>query len=66
MTFDRTLIYPHGPLSKFLKSGNLADAGAEIPKLYVAVTRARQSVAFAVPDGFVVKGMPLYRPDAAG
>lgn len=66
MTFERTLIYPHGPLSKFLKSGNLADAGAEIPKLYVAVTRARQSVAFAVPDGFSAKGISLYRPDAAG
>jgi hypothetical protein len=33
---------------------------------YVAVTRARQSVAFAVPDGFAAKGISLYRPDAAG
>jgi DNA helicase-2/ATP-dependent DNA helicase PcrA len=63
MTFDRTLIYPHGPLRQFLKTGNLADAGAEIPKLYVAVTRARQSVAFVVPDGFQVKNIPMYRPD---
>jgi DNA helicase-2/ATP-dependent DNA helicase PcrA len=66
MTFRRTLIYPHGPLSKFLKTGNVADAGAEIPKLYVAITRARQSVAFVVPDGFPVKGVPLYRPNGDG
>ncbi|TXI08185.1 MAG: hypothetical protein E6Q76_07625 [Rhizobium sp.] len=65
MTFDRTLIYPHGSLRKFLKTGNITDAGAEIPKLYVAITRARQSVAFVVPDGFPVMGIPLYRPDEA-
>jgi DNA helicase-2/ATP-dependent DNA helicase PcrA len=63
MTFDRTLIYPHGPLSKFLKTGNIADAGAEISKLYVAITRARQSIAFVVRDGFQVKHIPMYRPD---
>ncbi len=50
MTFDRTLIYPHGPLKKYLKSGELKDAGKELAKLYVAVTRARQSVAFVVDD----------------
>ncbi|MED5549260.1 MAG: UvrD-helicase domain-containing protein [Pseudomonadota bacterium] len=52
MTFDRTLIYPHGPLKKFLKTGKLHDAGKEIPKIYIAVTRAKQSVAFVVPDRF--------------
>lgn len=66
MTFDRTLIYPHGPLAKFLQSGDIADAGAEISKLYVAVTRARQSVGFVVPDGSPVKAMSVYRPDTAG
>lgn len=64
MTFDRTLIYPHGPLLKYLQTGNIADAGSEIPKLYVAVTRARQSVGFVVPDGFPVKGMPIFRLEA--
>lgn len=49
MTFRRTLIYPHGPLKKYLSSGDLKDAGKELAKLYVAVTRARQSVAFVVP-----------------
>jgi DNA helicase-2/ATP-dependent DNA helicase PcrA len=50
MTFDRTLIFPHGPLKKYLVSGDLKDAGKELAKLYVAVTRARQSTAFVVPD----------------
>lgn len=63
MTFDRTLIYPHGPLAKFLRTGRLADAGAEIPKLYVAITRARQSIGFVVPDDFPTRIMPFYRPD---
>lgn len=50
MTFDRTLIYPHGPLKKYLASGELKYAGKEMAKLYVAVTRARQSVVFVVPN----------------
>jgi len=61
MTFDRTLIYPHGPLLKYLKTGDLKDAGKELPKLYVAVTRARQSVAFVVPDGFKPAHVQLFR-----
>lgn len=62
MTFERTVIYPHGPLLKYLKTGKLEDAGGEIPKLYVAVTRARQSVAFAVPDGFEPASVSVYKP----
>jgi len=50
MTFERTLIYPHGKLRKYLISGDLKDAGKELAKLYVAVTRAKQSVAFVIPD----------------
>ena len=52
MTFERTLIYPHGPFKKYLVSGDLKDAGKELAKFYVAVTRARQSAAFVVPDKF--------------
>lgn len=62
MTFDRTLIYPHGPLRKYLGSGKLTDAGKEIPKLYVAVTRARQSTAFVVEDGASLAAVKLYQP----
>jgi DNA helicase II / ATP-dependent DNA helicase PcrA len=47
LTFDRVLIYPNGPINKFLKG----DYGAiSSPKtkagLYVAITRARYSVTF--------------------
>jgi DNA helicase II / ATP-dependent DNA helicase PcrA len=50
MEFERVLIYPHKMLEKFLETGRIWDAGAEIGKIYVAVTRARQSAAFVVPD----------------
>ena len=64
MTFSRTLIYPHGPLKAYLKTGDLKSAGKEIAKLYVAVTRARQSVAFVVPDNLNKLILPLYDPTA--
>ncbi len=63
MTFDRTIIYPHGPLKKFLTTGKIADAGKEIDKIYVAITRARQSVAFAVEDNAKVEGIAIYKTE---
>ena len=62
MTFERTLIYPHGPLKKFLTTGKLSDVGKEIAKVYVAVTRARQSVAFVIDDGQTVAGISVFEP----
>ncbi len=62
MTFDRTLIYPHGPLRKYLGTGKLSDAGKELPKIYVAVTRARQSTAFVVEDGATLATVARYQP----
>ena len=50
MEFERVLIYPHKMLEKFLATGIIKDAGADIGKIYVAITRARQSTAFVVPD----------------
>jgi DNA helicase-2/ATP-dependent DNA helicase PcrA len=52
LTFDRVLIIPHGPLTKYLQSGNAQHLEKSIEKVYVALTRARQSVAFLVADGF--------------
>lgn len=49
MEFERTLIYPHKNLEKFLATGRIKDAGRDIGKIYVAITRARQSTAFVVP-----------------
>jgi DNA helicase-2/ATP-dependent DNA helicase PcrA len=48
MTFDRTLIFPHGPLRKFLLTGDPNHAGRDIAKIYVAITRARQSTAIVI------------------
>lgn len=60
MTFERTLIFPHGPLLKYLATGDLKDAGKEIAKLYVAVTRARQSAAYVIPDGLAPAMLPVF------
>jgi DNA helicase-2/ATP-dependent DNA helicase PcrA len=63
MTFDRTLIYPHQKLRKFLSTGKLKDAGQEREKIYVAITRARQSVAFVVHDiAHVIDGVTVFEP----
>jgi DNA helicase-2/ATP-dependent DNA helicase PcrA len=62
LTFERTLIYPHGPLRQFLQTGQVADAGAELSKIYVAVTRARQSVAFVVDNGARLANLELFQP----
>jgi DNA helicase-2/ATP-dependent DNA helicase PcrA len=50
MEFERVLIYPHKKLEKFLATGIIKDAGSDLGKIYVAITRARQSAAFVVPD----------------
>lgn len=44
-TYDRVLIFPTTPMNKYLATKNLAGAG-DVSKFYVAVTRARYSVAF--------------------
>lgn len=46
-TFARVLVFPTGPMLKYLESGNLEEAG-DVAKFYVAVTRARHSVAFVI------------------
>jgi len=55
MTFERVLIYPHAKFQRFLKTGHMELEGQSKTKTYVAVTRARQSVAIVVPDNFVPK-----------
>jgi hypothetical protein len=48
-TFDRVLIFPTEPMLKYLEDGESTALKAP-EKLYVAVTRARFSVAFVVPE----------------
>lgn len=47
LTFDRVLIFPTSGIKKFIKSGNIEDIG-DRAKFYVAVTRARHSVAIVI------------------
>jgi DNA helicase-2/ATP-dependent DNA helicase PcrA len=46
LTFERVLILPHGPIGKYLCTGELSKVTGSLSKFYVAVTRARYSVAF--------------------
>lgn len=48
-TYGRVLIFPTNPMLKYLASKDLKVVGSK-DRLYVAVTRARHSVAFVVPD----------------
>lgn len=63
MTFERTLIFPHGPLQKYLKSGDLGDIEKSLAKIYVSITRARQSVSFVVPDDAADLLVPIWVPN---
>jgi hypothetical protein len=47
-TFDRVLLFPTKPWIKYFKTRDPADVGSR-EKLYVAVTRAKYSVAFVIP-----------------
>ncbi len=60
MTFDRVLIYPHTKLRAFLKTGKNEMEGQSKTKSYVAITRARQSVALVVPDDFTSEFVIFY------
>jgi hypothetical protein len=49
LTFDRVLIYPTDPITKYLTDGTELKPKTACG-LYVAVTRAKHSVAFVVPN----------------
>lgn len=46
LTFDRVLIVPNGKLKKYLETGDVNNIEASKAKVYVALTRAKHSVAF--------------------
>lgn len=60
MTFERVLIFPHKRLETYCLTGKLEDAGKELPKIYVAMTRAQQSVGIVVPNGTEGGIAPVY------
>lgn len=50
-TFDRVIIFPNGPIKKFLKTGDSSKLNPKTKALlYVGITRARHSVAFVYDD----------------
>jgi DNA helicase-2/ATP-dependent DNA helicase PcrA len=63
MTFDRVLIIPHGPIKNYLRSGNLDIVKGSLEKFYVAVTRAKYSVAFLY-DGACSVNCTEWLPEA--
>jgi len=58
--FDRVLIYPNGPIRKFLSQNDKGAISNARAKLYVGVTRARYSVAFVLDGTCTVPGIRLY------
>jgi DNA helicase-2/ATP-dependent DNA helicase PcrA len=61
LEFDRVLIIPHGPIRKYLQSGDVNAVSGSLEKFYVAVTRAKHSVAF-VYEGECCVSCTEWRP----
>ncbi|MFQ5779157.1 MAG: UvrD-helicase domain-containing protein [Nitrospiria bacterium] len=63
LEFGRVLIIPHGPIKKYLQKGEVKDVEKSLEKFYVAVTRAKHSVAF-LHDGKCSVGCIEWQPTA--
>ena len=63
-SFDRVLIYPTGTIKAWLKNRNLELKETTKAKLYVAITRARYSVAFVLSkeDCSAISDIPIWQP----
>lgn len=44
--YERVLVFPTGPIGQWIASGNASKVEKSLAKLYVAITRARQSLGF--------------------
>ncbi len=64
LSFDKVLIYPTEPFIKWLKDNNSELAETSRSKLYVAITRARHSVAIICKDNLSIDGITNYNPNA--
>lgn len=63
MSFDRVLIFPHKKLLDVIKTGDISKLGSSTQtkaKVYVGITRARQSVGIVVPKSFKTGTLPFY------
>lgn len=63
LSFDRVLIYPTKPFIDWLKDNNAQLAETSRSKLYVAITRARQSVAIMCNENLNINGISNYSPN---
>ncbi len=63
LEWPRVLIIPHGPIKKYLQTGDVKDVEKSLEKFYVAVTRAKHSVAFLY-DGKCSVGCIEWQPTA--
>ena len=61
LSFDRILIFPHGPLKKMLSKGDISAISKSAAKVYVAITRARNSVTFVLDDTCQLNGIETYQ-----
>ena len=59
MTYERVLIVPTAPIAKFISAGTYLEANAAC-SFYVAVTRAKQSVAIVIDDAGV-SSLPFWK-----
>jgi DNA helicase II / ATP-dependent DNA helicase PcrA len=57
MTFDRVLIFPHGLAQKWLASANYEHVKGSAAKMYVGISRARQSVSFVFDGDSAIPGL---------
>ncbi len=62
LEFNRILIVPNGPIKKYLRSENVEDIRKSRERFYVAITRAKHSVAFLY-DGLCGCGCIEWKPD---
>lgn len=60
MTYERVLIVPTAPIAKFIASGTYLEA-TPASSFYVAVTRAKQSVAIVLDDAGA-SALPIWQP----
>lgn len=60
---NRVLIYPTKPFLDWLKDNNTEFAETSRSKFYVALTRARHSVAIICKSNLTIDGITNYNPD---
>jgi len=63
LSFDRVLIYPTKPFLDWLKDNNSKLVETSRSKLYVAITRARHSVAILYNNEIINSNIPHYKFD---